>query len=390
MRLCLGIGTVSVGKSMLRPLIPLYALSLGASPGIVGLLVSVTFVLPLLTALWFGRRLDRGGALFTLRAGTVILLVSYLWLAAVPGLWSLAFAQMSFGLAQLMIVLSAQAMVSYMSGHRSSAQNYARFSSAQSVGQLIGPLLGGIAADVLGFRTTFAVAASAAVLGFAVFSGLPKGSGTAGFQAVDQGEKSGVSAGTLIRNPAVQLGIVVSASVLTALTFFSSFFPLYMESLSYPATLIGVTFSARAFAALFSKVAMSQLDFVSANRAATLTVVTFALAIGVGAIGFSEPLWLLLGLCLVIGACSGISQPMSMSIVADHVRGDQRGLAMGLRLTGNRSVQLTSPILLGLAVEAFGYRAAFALAGVGLLFGALFTVRTQRTFMALDGTARGD
>jgi len=103
------------------------------------------------------------------------------------------------------------------------------------------------------------------------------------------------------------------------------------------------------------------------GRMGTFLVTTTLVGAGVAFTGFAETLPLLLILIVAVGAGTGITQPISMVTVADHVSGGERGFAMGLRMTGNRVVQLLSPLILGGVAEFFGFRAAFLVAGSGLL-----------------------
>ena len=100
---CAGIAIVSTAKAMLAPLVPLYAVHLGASPATVGVLISAAFWLPLLLALVVGARIDRAGPRVWLLWGTVALAAAPLLVAVAERLWVLAIAQVVIGLAQLEI-----------------------------------------------------------------------------------------------------------------------------------------------------------------------------------------------------------------------------------------------------------------------------------------------
>ena len=60
-----------------------------------------------------------------------------------------------------------------------------------------------------------------------------------------------------------------------------------------------------------------------------------------------------------------------MLIVADNSGSQERGLAMGLRLMGNRLAQLVNPLLFGVITSLSGLGAAFVTGGSILLGSAL-------------------
>ena len=66
----------------------------------------------------------------------------------------------------------------------------------------------------------------------------------------------------------------------------------------------------------------------------------------------------------IFGLGFGMTQPLSMVMVADLTSPDQSGLAMGLRFTAIMIAGLLSPILLGLIIEASGLAPAFYVAAL--------------------------
>jgi MFS family permease len=66
----------------------------------------------------------------------------------------------------------------------------------------------------------------------------------------------------------------------------------------------------------------------------------------------------------VFGLGFGMTQPLSMVMIADLTNPDQSGLAMGLRFTAIMVAGLLSPIFLGLIIETFGLAPAFYVAAL--------------------------
>jgi MFS family permease len=70
----------------------------------------------------------------------------------------------------------------------------------------------------------------------------------------------------------------------------------------------------------------------------------------------------------IFGLGFGMTQPLSMVMVADLADPNQSGLAMGLRFTAIMLAGLISPILLGLIIETLGLAPAFYVAALVVVF----------------------
>ena len=79
----------------------------------------------------------------------------------------------------------------------------------------------------------------------------------------------------------------------------------------------------------------------------------------------------------LIGLGLGIGQPMTMAWVANRSPRAERGIALGVRLTGNRSALVLVPILVGAVAGATGVGLVFWLIAVLLGAGAVVGYRVQ-------------
>ena len=66
----------------------------------------------------------------------------------------------------------------------------------------------------------------------------------------------------------------------------------------------------------------------------------------------------------IFGLGFGLTQPLSMVMIADLTDPSQSGLAMGLRFTAIMVAGLLSPICLGFIVESIGLASAFYAAAI--------------------------
>lgn len=89
---------------------------------------------------------------------------------------------------------------------------------------------------------------------------------------------------------------------------------------------------------------------------------------------------------VILGLGSGISQPLSMVILAEHVYPEQRSSALGMRLMGNRGAQVLAPLLLGIIAELVGFTLTFLLTGTLLLAMLVIVVRLSTRFDQAEAT----
>src|ERR1700682_4254502 len=96
-------------------------------------------------------------------------------------------------------------------------------------------------------------------------------------------------------------------------------------------------------------------------------------AVLVGAMGFVDSVWQLLGLRLLQGAVTG-SQAAAAALVAAATPASHAGFALGLISTAVQVGNTFGPALGAVSVDTLGFRGSFALGGLILLLGALMAI----------------
>ena len=96
-------------------------------------------------------------------------------------------------------------------------------------------------------------------------------------------------------------------------------------------------------------------------------------AVLVGAMGFVDNVWQLLGLRLLQGAITG-SQAAAAALVAAATPASHAGFALGLISTAVQVGNTFGPALGAVSVDSLGFRGSFALGGLILLVGALMAI----------------
>lgn len=357
--LCIALASTFATKSMLAPLVPLMAHSLGASAVVVGAVVSAAFVLPLFLAIPIGVLIDKWGTRPALLLGSIMTVLAPTGILLWPTLPYLVLVQVAVGLANILLIVSAQKMVSTFGHGKQREQNFGWYSTFQSAGQLLGPALGGVVADRIGHGAAFAIAGGLSLVAIALvpFVGTLIGDNQVRFSRPYGRRHQYAEA---LSSNSVRMAMTVSTGVVFAVVMFEGFLPVYLTSLEYSATFIGALFSLVALAQILVRPAMTSIISLARSRSgallATFGLVICALALLAGATSAAT----LIAMCLVFGAGSGITQPLTILLVTDAVSERSRGFALGLRLTANRLAQVLLPSGFGLIAVTVGYSFMFA------------------------------
>ena len=130
--------------NLVRPMVSYRALALGVDAGGLGFLSAAFSVAPLVIALRLGRLLDTRGERPFILAGTVLMGLVALGLAATTSTALVFLLFTLFGLGHLATTVATQGMVARGSDERTYDQRFSAFSLSASIGQLVGPAIAGL------------------------------------------------------------------------------------------------------------------------------------------------------------------------------------------------------------------------------------------------------
>ena len=361
---------------MARPATTYRALELGAGAWEIGLLTASFGLLPALAALPLGRLTDRGRAGDVLITCVVLLAVAPLVIATAPTVAWLAVGASLHGLGALAAMVGAQALVAQRSAAASFDAQFGHLTAFVSLGQMVGPLCGGVVASVVPSSDPMAwvcvSAAALCVICLPFVVRLGKSPATdAGHRAVP------VRALDLLRRPGVLAGMMTSIALLTVVDLLIAFLPLLGERRGLSPMIVGLLLSVRAAMSVASRLLLGRMRRLWSRRALVIGTTGVA-GLFVAAVPSVDNVWLLVGAMSLTGFLIGIGQPLTMSHLAQVVPARAVGAALSLRLTGNKMGQASMPVVVGLAAGAWGVAAAFWLGGALLLLAALSTAAPQR------------
>ncbi len=137
----------------------LYALHLGASSAVVGLLLALYALLPMVFAVAAGRLSDRIGVRRPMLVGSIGMVAGSALPAVVPGLPALFVSAIVLGVAFMLFQVPAQNATGDMGPPADRSHNFSMLALGYSISGFCGPLIAGFTIDHGGYVAAFAVLA---------------------------------------------------------------------------------------------------------------------------------------------------------------------------------------------------------------------------------------
>jgi MFS family permease len=353
-----------------RPLISLYADSIGASVVTIGLLVSSFALVPMFMAVKIGKYLDEYGARTMTIVGLIGTLAGLVLPAAMPVLPILFVSQILIGFFHLSILVSLQKTVGNLPGDRDKL--IAAFSLVSSLGEFIGPLSYGFIYDHFGFRISYTVSAMLVIVMLAICAASGSRRWTNGAAAPAQHSEQKGSAWLMLKQVNLLKALIVSGLVLNSKDLFVAYFPVYGSSIGMSASSIGTILAVSAV--LSMAVRLLQFRLVqSFGRGNVLFASLLVSGLAFIFIPLNTMPVLLAFLAACLGGGLGLGQPLSLVYALNVSPQDRQGEVLGMRLTFNRGSQFIAPFLFGGIGGLAGLAPIFWVSGAIILTGAFFT-----------------
>lgn len=353
-----------------NPVLPLFALFLGAGPEAIGLAVGISTVTGIFFKLPSGALSDVVGRRRTMLAGLVVFGVmpfAYLFISSYTALVVVRFLH---GLATAIYGPVAMAVVADVAGARK-GEMLSWFSSVGIIGTLLGAPIGGFILDagqtggpvLWQFRLVFAVSALAGV------AALILGLRTLG---VKERVEHGVGFGERLRRFREGIREVLSdRRIITASSMegvqnmtmgaLEAFLPVYAVTVvGLSEFQAGLLWGAQIVVTMLSKPLMGRVSDSHGRRPLIVAGLVLCGA-SFAAVPFMHGFWTLLAASLVFGMGEALVTSSSAAMVADLCRERHFGSAMGAFGTIFDVGHASGPILGGLLVGWMGYQVSFPL-----------------------------
>lgn len=344
-----------------KVVVSLFALELGASQPMVGVLASFYAVIPMLLGVYSGRLADMRGARLPLLIGAITtaiaMLTGFLW-REIAGLLAVT---MLMGGGFVFFNVSIQTLVGCIGRPEHRAQNFAWLSIGYSMSSFIGPVFAGFSIDHAGHALTFLFFSFFPVIpiGFLIFKPnlvrVPLPTAPA--------RKS--SSLELLRDPPLRRLIIISGLSVASSELFAFYVPVFTHQIGMSATTTGLILGAYAIAVFLTRFMLGSLT----RRLRPDQIMFRFLLLAAFAFAFFPLLrsvYALMAMAFMIGIGVGCTQPLLMSTAFEKSPAGRAGEVTGLRLTANNIARVVMPLLSGALGATLGASPVFWLNALNL------------------------
>jgi len=363
-----------LGLTIMLPLLPFYAEHFGASPTVVGLLVSTYALCQLLAGPVLGQISDHVGRKPVLLASQVGTFAGFLVLAYAPSLFFVFLGRVIDGLTAGNLSI-AQAYIADVTAPKERARAFAVIGIAFGIGFLIGPGASGYLTTHYGFHVPILCAAALSLLSilgttFLLPATPPHPEGLRPTTAAQEMEAPVAPGGKRLRvfewgtyqryfRRPVLGGLLAEFFLFTfAFAMFTSGFPLFAErryfwhGARFGPKEVGYVFMYSGFLGIFVQGAMRQGVLVRKLGEVRLVTIGFlAGAAGYALLGFSFGVVSLLAAATVASFGTGVLRPALTSLITQQVSRNEQGVVLGLNQSLLSVAQIAGPAIAGALID---------------------------------------
>jgi MFS family permease len=357
-----------------RVAISLDALSLGASPFTVGVLMALFALLPMFCSVAVGRLADRIGTRAPMLAGTLGLALGAILPLVSRGLPALFASATLIGVAFMAFQLATQRAVGDNGTPAERPHNFAMLALGYSASGFLGPLTAGYAIDHLGFAGAFAVLAAVSAVPLAVLANrrvpLPGRPGAPGLA-----HPGGVRA--LLRHRVLRNVLAINVLISAGWDLHTVFIPIYGEHIGLSASAIGIVLASFAAATFVIRLATPMLVRGRTERQ-LLTWSMLVAGLAYLLFPYADTAPALTALSFLLGLALGSGQPIVLSLLHTHAPAGRIGETVGVRMSLINASAVAVPLLFGAVGSTFGLTPVFWSMGACLGSGGWLAARRRR------------
>lgn len=374
-----------MGANLVFPFIPFFVKDLGIESDQdaalwTGVLSTATGLMLFVSSPLWGSLADRYGRKKLLLRAYAGATVTITLQAVVQDVWQLLALRALQG-AFVGTIPAATALVAAGTPARRMAYALGLIQMAVFTSQTVGPVAGGLMAQAVGFRLTFALGGLMYVVPFILCLFFVRED----FKPVAAAERGSYiqNLRTVMRTPSMLLLIIVMFLVSSAAVFVRPVVPLVVESFTETSveTKSGIVFACVALTSALAAVGSGRVATRSGYKNA-LVIATLGAGAGYALVGVANNMPSLMATMALTGIFSGAMIPMVNALIGAGAPEGRHGSAFGLVGSAQALSFGIAPLLGGLTAQQLGIHAGFPvvgalLAGVAVLV--LVTVREPET-----------
>jgi len=337
-----------------KVVVSLFALQLGASQGLVGVIASFYAAVPLLLGVYSGRLADTHGMRLPLLVGALTtssaMLTGFVW-RQLPGLFAVA---LLMGAAFVFFNVAIQTLAGSVGTPEQRPRNFAWLSIGYSMSSLIGPVFAGFSIDHAGHALTFLFFSFVPVVPIVLLIAKPHLTRP---QVAKTAAHKG-SALDLLQDAPLRRLIIISGLSVASSELFAFYVPVFTHQIGLSASTTGIILGAYAVAILVTRFFLGAI-----TRRLRPDQIMFAFLL-IAACAFAvfpllRSVYGLMAAAFVIGFGVGCTQPLLMSTSYEKSPPGRAGEVTGMRLTANNLARVVMPLLSGAIGTAFGAAPVF-------------------------------
>jgi len=368
--LCVAGFAGNVSFSLLFPVLPYYAQSMGASPSQVGLVLAGYSYVTAIALIPFGMLSDKVGHYKMLVASLVIFTLAPFLYPLASNLNQLGLIRAFHGFASAMFLPAANALVvsSASSGRWGEALGW--FTTSTQLALVIGLVLGGLLLNHYGFNAAFYSCSIAPLLGliFVLFR-----------LTTIQPTGEVISSGSWcwVRQPGVFAGLAAPLFFTMGSGTILTFMPLYSQSLGINETGAGVIIAAVYIGSALLRVPGGKLSDKIGRRPVILSGLVMS-GTAIILISFANFFSSLIAAAIFYGVGMGLAMPAAYALVADLTPLEVRGLTMGMTSSFLHGGLALGPTIMGVVASMSNYATMFRSCSLSLFLGLIVVFSLAR------------
>ncbi|HEU0070109.1 MAG TPA: MFS transporter [Alphaproteobacteria bacterium] len=360
--------------TMMKVIVPLWAVAIGMSPGQIGLAMGAGGLMPFIFSIHGGTMMDRLG---TRRITIIFAALGALTLPLYPLMpWIIALflLQLISGYTTNMGWMGAQALIVQFG--RGNTDMIAKFSFATRIGTIAGPILIGAIWDVAGpwgaFMFCGLIGLSIVACTYMVPAKLTDGDFAENpppLRAADMIPRLSdyIQAFAMLAIPAVAFVVAVTYIRIASSAMQGSFYVVYLEGIGMSGTLIGILLAMSEGGGMFGSFIAKPMERLMAPHWVLLIFIALSLFF-ISVTPYLGGIFVLLLIASGIrGSAQGLAQPVMFAVLSRAVSRKEQGMSIGLRTTSNRLATIMVPTIMGYVVEWTSIEDSFWIVGGALI-----------------------
>ncbi|WP_394233239.1 MFS transporter [Niallia oryzisoli] len=343
----------------IKPVVSLYAYSLGLSPQEISMIIASSAIFPALLALLIGKWVDQIGTRLMVIIGNIMYLIALLLSIMFPSFFIFLIQLAMVGVASTCLMLALQKRIGNLGGDIDRVvANYSLFGS---LGAMIGPIMSSFLYDYYGYH--ICIFFNMLLIAIALCSevgmrNLDKENLQKTVESQQANLQSSESIWILMQNRDIRNAIIIGGLIFSYRELFTVYFPLLAGNMGISPTMTGALLS-------FSGLAMLVIRFTQASLVRSfgrMRILTWSLLV-TSMIYLVTPFfpWIVVLFVLVgiLGAGLGLAQPLSTAALLEGTLPERHGEVLGVQMMINRVSQFAIPVIFGGLGGLLGVSAIF-------------------------------